>query len=54
MHLEILYKLGYNPELHKIIINDIGKEVTKLRKADGAKKRAASQTVADEQLAGKN
>ncbi|KAK0243201.1 hypothetical protein EDD85DRAFT_319928 [Armillaria nabsnona] len=54
VHLEILYKLGYNPELHKIIINDIGKEVTKLRKADGAKKRAASQTVADEQLAGKN
>ncbi|KAK0461709.1 uncharacterized protein EV420DRAFT_124537 [Desarmillaria tabescens] len=54
VHLEILYKLGYNPKLHKIIINDIGKEVTKLRKAEGVKKRAASQTVADEPLARKN
>ncbi len=42
VHLEVLYKLGYKPELHKRISNEIGKEVTRIRKADGARKRQAA------------
>ncbi|KAF9055045.1 DUF962-domain-containing protein [Hymenopellis radicata] len=42
VHLEVLYKLGYKPELHKRISNEIGKEVTRIRKADGERKRQAA------------
>lgn len=41
VHLEVLYKFGYKPELHKRINNEIGKEVTKIRKAEGQKRRQA-------------
>jgi uncharacterized membrane protein YGL010W len=41
VHLEILFGLGYRPAMHKRIINEIGKEITKLRKAEGDKKRKA-------------
>ncbi|KAG6866520.1 hypothetical protein C0991_003064 [Blastosporella zonata] len=40
VHLEILFALGYRPEMHKRINNEIGKEITKIRKAQGDKKRA--------------
>lgn len=40
VHLEILFGLGYKPELHKQLKNDIGKEITALRKAKGDKRRA--------------
>ncbi|KAG6849665.1 hypothetical protein H0H93_006507 [Arthromyces matolae] len=40
VHLEILFALGYKPEMHKRINNEIGKEITKIRKAQGDKKRA--------------
>ncbi|KAG6907835.1 hypothetical protein DXG01_007217 [Tephrocybe rancida] len=40
VHLEILFALGYKPEMHKRINNEIGKEIAKIRKAQGDKKRA--------------
>ncbi|KAG6832878.1 hypothetical protein H0H92_004762 [Tricholoma furcatifolium] len=40
VHLEILFALGYRPEMHKRINNEIGKEITKIRKAQGDKRRA--------------
>jgi len=42
VHLEVLFHLGYRPALHKQLQNDIGKEVTAIRKAEGDKKRAAA------------
>ncbi|KAJ7667716.1 hypothetical protein DFH06DRAFT_983759 [Mycena polygramma] len=42
VHLEVLFKLGYRPELHKQLTNDIGKEITKIRKAEGDQRRAAA------------
>ncbi|PPR02479.1 hypothetical protein CVT24_002028 [Panaeolus cyanescens] len=43
VHLEILFTLGYRPDMHKRIINGIGKEVTRIRKAEGDKKRQKAQ-----------
>ncbi|KAF8665822.1 hypothetical protein AX16_000265 [Volvariella volvacea WC 439] len=43
VHLEILYKVGYRPEMHKRIQNSIGKEIARIRKAEGDKKRAAKK-----------
>ncbi|KAJ7499213.1 hypothetical protein FB451DRAFT_1204648 [Mycena latifolia] len=42
VHLEILFQLGYKPEMHKQLNNEIGKEITKLRKAQGDQRRAAA------------
>lgn len=39
VHLEILFGLGYRPAMHKRINNEIGKEITKIRKAEGVKRR---------------
>ncbi|KAM6495620.1 Protein of unknown function (DUF962) domain containing protein [Amanita muscaria] len=41
VHLEILFGLGYRPEMHKRINNAIGKEIARFRKIEGDKKRAA-------------
>ncbi|KAF8901647.1 hypothetical protein CPB84DRAFT_1961895 [Gymnopilus junonius] len=41
VHLEILFALGYRSAMHKRINNAIGKEVAKIRKADGDKRRRA-------------
>ena len=41
VHLELLFKTGYNPELHKRITNAVGKEIARIRKIEGDKKRAA-------------
>ncbi|KIJ70480.1 hypothetical protein HYDPIDRAFT_164504 [Hydnomerulius pinastri MD-312] len=43
VHLELLFKLGYRPELQKQLHNDVGKEITKLRKEQGEKRRAAEK-----------
>ncbi|KAF6742623.1 hypothetical protein DFP72DRAFT_937848 [Ephemerocybe angulata] len=43
VHLEILFKLGYRPEMHKRINNAIGKEVTRIRREAGDKRRAKAQ-----------
>ncbi|KAF8076093.1 hypothetical protein FPV67DRAFT_1573106 [Lyophyllum atratum] len=40
VHLEILFALGYRPEMHRHINNEIGKEITKIKKAQGDKRRA--------------
>ncbi|KAJ7117309.1 hypothetical protein C8R43DRAFT_1091130 [Mycena crocata] len=42
VHLEILFKLGYRPQMHKELNNEIGKEITKIRKANGDQRRAAA------------
>jgi len=43
VHLELLFGLGYKPQLHKQIQNDIGKEIAKFRKEQGDTKRAAGK-----------
>lgn len=43
VHLELLFGMGYRPALHKQINNEIGKEITRIRKIDGEKKRAAEK-----------
>ncbi|KAG5637627.1 hypothetical protein H0H81_003908 [Sphagnurus paluster] len=42
VHLEIMFMLGYKPEMHKRLVNDVGKEIAKIRKAQGDKRRAAA------------
>ncbi|KAH9482429.1 2-hydroxy-palmitic acid dioxygenase mpo1 [Psilocybe cubensis] len=39
VHLEVLFHLGYRPTMQKRINNAIGVEITKIRKADGEKRR---------------
>jgi len=39
VHLEILFGLGYRPAMHKRINNAIGKEIARIRKAEGDKRR---------------
>jgi len=43
VHLELLFGLGYKPEMHKRIQNDIGKEITRIKKEAGQKKRAVGK-----------
>ncbi|KAJ3758034.1 DUF962-domain-containing protein [Lentinula raphanica] len=43
VHLEILFALGYRPDLHKRLVNDIGKEIARIKKIEGDKRRAKSQ-----------
>ena len=43
VHLEILYHFGYRPDMHKRVTNAIGKEVTRIRKEEGDKRRAKAQ-----------
>ncbi|KAH7931280.1 DUF962-domain-containing protein [Leucogyrophana mollusca] len=43
VHLELLFKVGYRPELHKQLQNDIGKEILKIRREQGDKRRAAEK-----------
>jgi len=39
VHLELLFMLGYRRNFHKKLNNDIGVEITKFKKAEGAKRR---------------
>ncbi|PFH52624.1 hypothetical protein AMATHDRAFT_74097 [Amanita thiersii Skay4041] len=43
VHLEILFKLGYKPEMHKRINNEIGKEILRIRKLQANKNRASAK-----------
>jgi len=43
VHLEILFFLGYRTAMHKSVMNEIGKEITKVKKEQGDKKRAAEK-----------
>jgi len=43
VHLEILFSLGYRPEMHKRLKNEVGKEIARIKKAQGDKLRAAKQ-----------
>lgn len=43
VHLELLFGAGYRPELHKRVQNDVGKELTKIRKEAAEKKRASEK-----------
>lgn len=45
VHLELLFKFGYKPELNKDIHNGIGIEIAKFRKAEGDKKRAGAKDL---------
>jgi len=39
VHLEVLFKLGYKPQMHKRLRNEIGKEITKVRQIEAEKCR---------------
>ncbi|KAJ3511516.1 hypothetical protein NLJ89_g4055 [Agrocybe chaxingu] len=41
VHLELLFGLGYRPDMHKRINNLVGVEITKIRKEKGDKRRKA-------------
>jgi uncharacterized membrane protein YGL010W len=43
VHLEMLFGLGYRPKLHKHLQNEIGKEIARIRKIEGDKRRAQQQ-----------
>ncbi|KAF8339115.1 uncharacterized protein EI90DRAFT_3144276 [Cantharellus anzutake] len=45
VHLEILFGLGYKPELHKKIKNLIGRKIADIRVAEGRKKRKEAAPV---------
>lgn len=38
----MLFYLGYRPDMHKRLNNDIGKEIARIKKIEGDKKRAAA------------
>jgi uncharacterized membrane protein YGL010W len=40
VHLEILFGIGYRPTLHKQLVNDVGKEITRIKKLEGDQRRA--------------
>ena len=40
VHLEILFKLGYRPDFHKRLNNDIGMEIARIKKIEGDQRRA--------------
>ncbi|EGO01633.1 hypothetical protein SERLA73DRAFT_177050 [Serpula lacrymans var. lacrymans S7.3] len=40
VHLELLFKLGYRPALQKQLQNDVGKEIARIRKEQGDKRRS--------------
>ncbi|THV05454.1 DUF962-domain-containing protein [Dendrothele bispora CBS 962.96] len=40
VHLELLFALGYRPQMHKKLQNEVGKEITRIRKIEGDKRRA--------------
>jgi len=45
VHLELLFKLGYRPQLHEQLQNDVRKEITRLRKEKDEKFRAAEEAT---------
>jgi uncharacterized membrane protein YGL010W len=45
VHLEILFSLGYKPELHKRVQNGVGMEIARIKKEEAQKKRAAGKKL---------
>ncbi|KAF7313566.1 hypothetical protein HMN09_00512700 [Mycena chlorophos] len=43
VHLELLFGIGYRPEMHKRLTNEIGKEITRVKKAEGDARRAKAE-----------
>ncbi|KAJ3734391.1 hypothetical protein DFJ43DRAFT_993419 [Lentinula guzmanii] len=43
VHLEILFAIGYRPDMHKRLVNDIGTEIARIKKIEGDKRRAKNQ-----------
>ncbi|GAV99444.1 duf962 domain-containing protein [Lentinula edodes] len=43
VHLEILFALGYRPDMHKRLVNDVGTEIARIKKIEGDKRRSKSQ-----------
>ncbi|KAI9574494.1 hypothetical protein HD554DRAFT_43369 [Boletus coccyginus] len=43
VHLELLFMLGYRPELHKQLKNDVGKEIARLRREQAEKRRSGEK-----------
>jgi hypothetical protein len=41
----LLFKLGYRPQLHEQLQNDVRKEITRLRKEKDEKFRAAEEAT---------
>lgn len=44
VHLEILFYFGYRPALHKQLKNDVGVEITRIRREKAEKERARKKT----------
>lgn len=42
-HLEILFGLGYRPQLHHDLKNSVGVEIARIRKIEADKKRAKTE-----------
>lgn len=40
VHLELLFDLGYRPELHRDVKNLVGLELARIKEAEGDKQRA--------------
>jgi uncharacterized membrane protein YGL010W len=45
VHIEILFKLGYRPAMHRQLQSDVGVEIAKFKKGKGDEKRAAEKRV---------
>ncbi|CCA72830.1 hypothetical protein PIIN_06766 [Serendipita indica DSM 11827] len=45
VHLEILFALGYRPDLHKALKNSVGVKVTEFRKSKAQEQRAAKKEL---------
>ncbi|CAK5262606.1 unnamed protein product [Mycena citricolor] len=45
VHLEMLFFLGYKPQMHKELNNAVGVEIARVKKAEGDKRRAAAAKV---------
>ncbi|KAI0310440.1 hypothetical protein OF83DRAFT_1155087 [Amylostereum chailletii] len=46
VHFEVLFKLGYRPELHKQLTNDVGVEIARIRRASAEKERRRQKAIA--------
>ncbi|EIW82523.1 DUF962-domain-containing protein [Coniophora puteana RWD-64-598 SS2] len=45
VHLELLFQAGYRPEFHKQLTNDIGKEIARIKKEQGDKRRSKEKEL---------
>jgi uncharacterized membrane protein YGL010W len=43
VHLEVLFALGYRPEMHLRMKNSIGVEIARIRRLEGEKRRRKGQ-----------